>query len=213
MILTSSSVLDPKVVISETTTPTDTHHNRPAMRHRVEHLHLKRLHHPLRVRPTLMLLMVAIKTTYRCGTPPWQHSNNNKVAQVKVSNDKALLKVTVTWLVSGLILLLDDPRLRADLPAYVRHFRCIARLPLASIVNAVTFAKTDSRAEISKHCSSLVCDSHKHRRDVDRFAVALSSCCHDKMDSPTCTPFITTRLRTIACVIDVAETPTLECSS
>lgn len=39
----------------------------------------------------------------------WQHSNSNRAAQVKVSNDKACW-VTVTWLVIGTSdsLLVDD---------------------------------------------------------------------------------------------------------
>jgi len=80
-------VLDLRGVTIETTTPTVMHHNHQVMRRRVGHLRLKQLHHRLKERRTLMLLMVATRTTCRCGTPPWQHSNN-KVAQVKVSNDE-----------------------------------------------------------------------------------------------------------------------------
>jgi hypothetical protein len=37
----------------------------------------------------LMLLTAAIRTTFRCGMPPWLPNSNNQVAQVQVSNDEA----------------------------------------------------------------------------------------------------------------------------
>lgn len=95
--LTASSVLALRVVKLAMTMWTDIQHNRqvilvvgcPPLSRLCRPSHSNRLFHPrLRVRQIRMLLMAATKTIFRCGTRRLRRTNN-KVFQVKVSNDKA----------------------------------------------------------------------------------------------------------------------------
>ena len=86
-----SSVLDRRLVKVTTIIQTDTQDNSQLMPPPAQFLPFPQYsllpRHQLLGRQIPTLRMGATRTIFKCGMQPWQH-NSNKVAKVKVSNDK-----------------------------------------------------------------------------------------------------------------------------